>query len=171
VTRPLSGGPVSVPGASVPPVTESAGHDAVALSDDQLPGAEEALDLYDSVGWVAYTRHPDVLARALAGSTTVVTARRGGRLVGLARAISDGATICYLQDILVRPEEHRTGVGRALVERVLDRHADVRQRVLVTDAEPGQRAFYESLGFTELHEVGSGDGEDGLRGFISWAQG
>ncbi len=68
----------------------------------------------------------------------------------------------------MRPEEQRHGVGRLLVERALERHADVRQRVLVTDAEPGQRAFYESLGFTELHEVGAEDGEDGLRGFISF---
>lgn len=140
----------------------------LALAEGAVPDREELLDLYEAVGWSAYTRHPDTLVRALAGSTTVVTARREGRLVGLARALSDGATICYLQDILVRPEEQRHGVGRLLVEHVLERHADVRQRVLVTDAEPGQRAFYESLGFTELHEVGAEDGEDGLRGFISF---
>lgn len=140
----------------------------LTLAAGELPTREELLDLYDAVGWSAYTRHPDVLEQALSGSTTVVTARREGRLVGLARALSDGATICYVQDILVRPEEQRHGVGRLLVRRVLDRHADVRQRVLVTDAEPGQRAFYESLGFTELHEVGAEDGEAGLRGFISF---
>lgn len=140
----------------------------LTLAEGELPAREDLLDLYDAVGWTAYTRHPDVLEQALAGSTTVVTARREGRLVGLARALSDGATICYLQDILVRPEEQRHGVGRVLVRHVLDRHADVRQRVLVTDAEPGQRAFYESLGFTELHEVGAEDGEAGLRGFISF---
>lgn len=139
----------------------------LTLAEGELPTREELLDLYDAVGWSAYTRHPDVLEQALSGSTTVVTARREGRLVGLARALSDGATICYVQDILIRPEEQRHGVGRLLVRRVLDRHADVRQRVLVTDAEPGQRAFYESLGFTELHEVGAEDGEAGLRGFIS----
>lgn len=140
----------------------------LTLAEGELPTREELLDLYDAVGWSAYTRHPDVLEQALSGSTTVVTTRREGRLVGLARALSDGATICYVQDILVRPEEQRHGVGRLLVRRVLDRHADVRQRVLVTDAEPGQRAFYESLGFTELHEVGAEDGEAGLRGFISF---
>lgn len=152
--------------ASVPRV-DAPTHE-LALAEGAVPDREELLDLYDAVGWSAYTRHPDVLEQALAGSTTVVTARRGGRLVGLARAISDGATICYVQDILVRPEEQRHGVGRLLVERVLEQYADVRQRVLVTDAEPGQRAFYESLGFTELHEVGAEDGEPGLRGFISF---
>ena len=140
----------------------------LVISDDRLPDRQELLDLYDAVGWSAYTRVPDLLEQALAGSTTVVSARRDGRLVGLARALSDDATICYVQDILVDPAEQRGGVGRRLVQHVLDRHADVRQRVLVTDAEPGQRAFYESLGFTELHEVGAEDGEPGLRGFISF---
>jgi len=29
----------------------------------------------------------------------------------------------------------------------------VRQVVLLTDAEPGQRAYYESRGFVEAHDV------------------
>ena len=123
---------------------------------------DDLLDLYGSVGWTAYTAEPDVLRAAIAGSSFVVTARRDGRLVGLARAVSDGATICYLQDVLVRPDEHRTGVGRALVTAVLDRYAGVRQKVLLTDDEPRQRAFYESLGWTELREHGDGR----LRAFV-----
>jgi GNAT superfamily N-acetyltransferase len=86
----------------------------------------------------------------------VVTARRGGKLVGLARALSDGATICYLQDVLVDPAEHRRGIGRALVEAVLDRYRAVRQKVLLTDDEAGQRAFYESLGYAEIRDYGPG---------------
>jgi hypothetical protein len=32
---------------------------------------------------------------------------------------------------------------------VLEPYRDVRQKVLITDDEPAQRAFYESMGFTE----------------------
>ena len=65
----------------------------------------EVLSLYESVGWAAYTRDPELLTRAIRSSSFVVTARdEQGRLVGLARAISDDATICYLQDILVAPD-------------------------------------------------------------------
>jgi GNAT superfamily N-acetyltransferase len=110
----------------------------------------ELLSLYESVGWTAYTRDPELLTRAVRSSSFVVTARtEEGGLVGLARAISDDATICYLQDILVRPTFQGTGIGRALVEHVSARYQHVRQTVLVTDNEPGQRAFYEALGFTE----------------------
>ena len=110
----------------------------------------EVLALYKSVGWSAYTREPKVLAAAVSGSSFVVTARSsGGALVGLARAISDDATICYLQDILIDPAFQKSGAGRALLEAVRARYQHVRQLVLITDNEPGQRAFYEALGFTE----------------------
>lgn len=110
----------------------------------------EVLALYEAVGWAAYTRNPDLLVRAIRNSSFVVTARNGaGELVGLARAVSDDATICYLQDILVDPAFQGSGVGRALLEAVQARYRHVRQTVLLTDDEPGQRAFYEALGFTE----------------------
>ena len=110
----------------------------------------ELLSLYESVGWAAYTRDPDLLTKAIRSSSFVVTARdEEGGLVGLARVISDDATICYLQDILVRPAFQGAGIGRALIEQVAARYQHVRQTVLITDNEPGQRAFFEALGFTE----------------------
>lgn len=110
----------------------------------------EALALYESVGWAAYTRDPELLVRAIRNSAFVVVARSAtGGLVGLARAVSDDATICYLQDILVDPAFQGAGVGRALLETVQRRYGHLRQTVLITDNEPGQRAFYEALGFTE----------------------
>ena len=110
----------------------------------------EVLALYESVGWGAYTREPQVLSAAVRGSSFVVTARNaGGALVGMARASSDDATVCYLQDILVHPEFQKSGAGRGLLEAVQTRYQHVRQFVLITDNESGQRAFYEALGFTE----------------------
>ena len=100
---------------------------------------DEVLDLYASVGWSAYTREPARLRAALAGAHRVV----------------------YLQDILVRPAAQRTGLGRELVQTLLSAYPGLRQQVLITDTEPGQRAFYESLGLTEAHDM-----SPGLRAFV-----
>ena len=94
----------------------------------------------------------------------MVTARRAEGPLGLARVLLDGATTCYLQDVLVHPDAQRHGVGRRLVTAALQPYADVRQKVLLTDAEPGQRAFYESLGYTEAHEHPHGP----LRAFVRY---
>ncbi|CAN7295090.1 GNAT family N-acetyltransferase [Arthrobacter sp. LjRoot14] len=110
----------------------------------------EVLALYESVGWTTYTDEPDALLRAIRRSAFVVTCRDDtGKLIGLARAISDDATVCYVQDILVDPSCQGSGAGRSMLEAILSRYRHVRQTVLITDNEPGQRAFYEALGFTE----------------------
>ena len=83
----------------------------------------------------------------------------------LARVISDGATVCYVQDLLVHPDAQRTGVGRTLMLAVLKHFAGVRQKVLLTDDEPGQRVFYESVGFRETRDHGVGS----LRAFVRFA--
>ena len=83
-------------------------------------------------------------------------------LIGLARVVSDGATICYLQDVLVNPSHQGHGVGRALVQATLEPYANVRQKVLLTDDEPAQRRFYESLGYSEATVAPGGP----LRAFV-----
>lgn len=105
------------------------------------------LDLYAAVCWAAYTSEPKVLAAALAGSAHIVVARLDGALVGLARVISDSATTAYLQDVLFHPAHQRHDIGAALVQAVLRPYERVRQKVLLTDDQPEQRAFYTALGW------------------------
>jgi GNAT superfamily N-acetyltransferase len=124
---------------------------------------DDLVALYTAVGWSTYTKEPARLEAAVAGSLTVVTARDGNHLVGLARVVGDGLTIAYLQDILVAPEHQRTGIGRELFRRAFEPHGDVRQKVLITDDQPLQRAFYESMGFTEIRDM-----EQPLRAFTKF---
>ncbi|WP_461023562.1 GNAT family N-acetyltransferase [Thalassiella azotivora] len=133
------------------------------MTADQL-GQDELLRLYSSVGWGGYTADPATLGSAVRNSAYLVAARDDGRLVGLARVVSDDATVCYLQDLLVDPTHQRRGVGRRLVQAVVDRYAHVRQKVLLTDDEPGQHAFYEALGYCEVRAHGNGS----LRAFVRY---
>lgn len=119
----------------------------------ERPSPSELHDLYQSVGWFAYTRHMDQLVRGVARSTFVLTARNEqGKLIGLVRALSDGETIVYVQDLLVSPDHQRQGVGRALLLRLLHETKGIRQTVLITDDTASLRAFYESCGLTEAHD-------------------
>ncbi|MGO2936943.1 MAG: GNAT family N-acetyltransferase [Glutamicibacter arilaitensis] len=137
------------------------------LSTTKLPPGEQILSLYDSVGWSAYTDDPEVLIQALSNSTFAVYAYdQQQQLAGLIRVISDNATICYVQDILVRPSAQRSGIGRALFDAVLQKFQHVRQLVLITDDMPQQRAFYESMGLTEGAEFEYGV----IRVFARFAQ-
>jgi len=117
-------------------------------------GTDDLVALYDSVGWRAYTRSPDTLATAIANSSIVVTARdEHGALIGLARGLSDDASVFYLQDILVHPDHQRSGIGRQLLTVCLERYSHVRQKVLLTDDDEVQQRFYESLGYVHTSNV------------------
>jgi GNAT superfamily N-acetyltransferase len=130
--------------------------DDVVYDDSAPPAPSELVRLYNSVGWTAYADHPELLAEAVAGSSFVVSARRGDRLVGLVRVLSDDRTICYVQDVLVDPAVQHCGIGTGLVRAVLARYAHVRQKVLLTEDEPRQHAFYRGLGYTDVREFAAG---------------
>lgn len=128
---------------------------------DELDRAQ-VIDLYRAVGWSAYTSEPETLRAALRGSSCVAVAHDGPALVGLARVISDGASIAYLQDVLVHPDYRRRGIGAAVVRAALAPYDTVRQKVLLTDDEPTQQAFYEHLGYHEISTFDNGS----LRAFV-----
>lgn len=127
---------------------------SIIYADDEVVPIKELVDLYESVGWLIYAADPDELARAVDRSTYVVTARDAdGELVGLARCLSDEVSVMYLQDVLVRPPNQRQGIGRNLVRACIARFTEVRQKVLMTDDEPGLRRFYERLGYSNVAEL------------------
>ena len=119
----------------------------ISYLTDKVPGKETLMELYGSVGWTAYTREPEKLHLAVQNSLLVVAAYEGDKLVGLARAVGDGYTILYVQDILVDPEFRRKGIGTRLFNLLLEAYPQVRQKVLLTDDQPDTRAFYNSMGF------------------------
>ena len=115
---------------------------------------KEILELYASVGWTAYTERPEVLRKGFENSMLTLVAYDGEELMGIIRAAGDGYTIVFVQDILVFPEHQRKGVGSALLQAVLDRYHHVRQIELATDNTEKTVAFYRSMGFKEMSEIG-----------------
>ncbi len=116
--------------------------------------ADEIARLYAAVGWTAYTEDLPALERGYRNSLLILAAYENDELLGIVRAVGDGATIVLVQDILVFPDKQRQGVGTALLRAVLERYADVRQIQLATDNTPKTVAFYRSLGFREYAEIG-----------------
>ena len=115
---------------------------------------DEIQTLYAAVGWTAYTEDLPALERGFQNSLLVLAAYEDGELIGLIRVVGDGATVVFVQDLLVAPQKQRRGVGTALLKAVLDRYSNVRQLLLTTDNTPKTIAFYKSLGFSDLSTLG-----------------
>lgn len=115
----------------------------------------EIMNLYTSVGWTNYTDHPQMLEKAYKNSLCTLGAYTAqGRLVGIIRAVGDGASILFIQDIIVLPEFQRKGIGTDLLRAIIRRYPDVYQTELMTDNTDKTIAFYKSLGFTPATEFG-----------------
>ncbi|MEF3119070.1 GNAT family N-acetyltransferase [Streptomyces chrestomyceticus] len=119
---------------------------------EQIVGAaldvEEAADLYRASTLAERRPVEDVerFSRMLAGANLVVTARTDdGRLIGIARSITDGAYATYLCDLAVDAEFQGKGVGRELVR--VTREAAPRAKLILLSA-PGAVDYYPHIGFT-----------------------
>ena len=107
----------------------------------------EILTLYEAVGWTNYTDCPERLRAGYTGSLAVWGAFAGEKLVGVVRVVGDGATIVFVQDLIVAPSYQRRGIGAQLMRAVIERFSDVYQMELLTDDGSGACALYERLGF------------------------
>ena len=114
----------------------------------------EILGLYEAVGWTNYIARPERLRAGYACSLAVWGAFAGDRLVGVVRVVGDGATIVFVQDLIVAPSHQRTGIGTQLMRAVMNRFSDVYQMELLTDDGSGACALYESLGFVRSDAMG-----------------
>lgn len=87
----------------------------------------------------------DRMAAMLRNANLVVVCREAGRLLGLARSITDFVYTTYLSDIAVVATHQRAGIGRALIEAT-QREAP-RAKILLL-AAPAAAGYYPHIGFT-----------------------
>lgn len=103
--------------------------------------------LYEDAEWYAYTKDIPLLQQALEASLYVLSAWQDEQLIGLVRVVGDGLTIVYIQDMLVLKSHQNKKIGTMLMQQVLAKYENVRQKVLLTEEEPDVRHFYEKSGF------------------------
>lgn len=113
---------------------------------------EDLLALYTAVGWNVYSREPEQLSQAVKQSLCVITAWEKAQLVGLIRAVGDGISILYIQDLLVSGPYQNQGIGSQLMNQLVATYPQIRQKVLLTDENPANRHFYEKCGFTSADQ-------------------
>ena len=121
----------------------------------EIPAMTDLLALYSSVGWTNYTNNPTMLEEAVKASLWQLAVYDKEELVAYIRLVGDRHSILLVQDLLVRPDYQRQGIGKKLLEEALATFPNVYQRLLVTERSEKNLSFYQSLGFVELSEQAS----------------
>ena len=101
-------------------------------------------ELFLSVEW-DLGNYPEKLQEAIWNSHRVVSAWDGDKLIGLINSLADDVMNVYIPYLLVRPEHQKRGIGKRLVEVILQEYKDYARKVLISDYN--QIAFYKKCGF------------------------
>ncbi|MFD2211855.1 GNAT family N-acetyltransferase [Virgibacillus halophilus] len=105
----------------------------IYFNNDKKINRDQLEKLYNDVEWYAYTQDLEVLQQAIEQSLEVISAWSGEELIGLIRVVGDGLTIIYIQDILVLHACQNQGIATQLMQQVLQKYKNVRQKVLLTE--------------------------------------
>jgi GNAT superfamily N-acetyltransferase len=106
---------------------------------------KELETLFLSVQWSS-GKYPDRLKIAMNNSDTVISAWDGAKLIGLMNALSDKIMTVYFHYLLVMPEYHSQGIGRTLVNKMLEMYQPFARKALI--AYNSEVEFYKKCGFT-----------------------
>ncbi len=118
------------------------------ISDALLP---ELIALYIAEDWWISATDNAALVRALVkGSHCFVLAMNGETVAGMGRAISDGVSDAYIQDITVRRDLRGQGIGSEIINKLQERLSCDGISWVALIAEKGSGPFYQRLGFTPM---------------------
>jgi aralkylamine N-acetyltransferase len=113
---------------------------------------QEITDLYRAQGWwqVGDNEDPHLIPRLIAGSHCFVIALERDDIIGMGRAISDGISDAYIQDLTVQREYRNRGVGLRILKNLLERLHDDGFHWIGLIAKPGSFDLYRRAGFREM---------------------
>ena len=111
---------------------------------------EDYLSLRKEVGWKNY---PLEQARTgLSNTAYVIAVRDGERTVAVTRLLWDGGYSAFISDVIVSPEYQGRGIGRKMLEDVIDYLEQQLQpgyRIMITLLSAhGKEEFYQKFDFT-----------------------
>lgn len=121
---------------------------AISCQIEEKPDPGEVAELYKSAGLRRPVEDLKRMQKMLANSNLIICARDEGKLVGIARALTDFSYCCYLSDLAVRADYQKKGVGKELINRVQEEIGP--ESMLLLLSAPTAHDYYPHIGFEKL---------------------
>ena len=110
--------------------------------------------LYRAEGWWDVDDDdPEIVRRMVAGSQCFLVAEEDGGVVGMGRAVGDGMSDAYIQDVAVAAPHRGRGLGARIMDELVRRLKADGVTWIGLIAAPGTAAFYEKLGFEAMRNA------------------
>lgn len=109
--------------------------------------------VYKMQGWWDTADNNETLEKIISGSAAFIIAHTESKVIGIARAIGDGVSDAYIQDVAVLESERGLGIGYELVNRLCTKLSKKGYKWLGLIAQDNSHKFYEKLGFKVLEKA------------------
>lgn len=93
----------------------------------------------------------DRIGRMIHHANLILCAWDGGKIVGIARALTDFSYCCYLSDLAVDRAYQKQGIGKGLVDRVKKIVGD--EVMILLLSAPEAESYYPHLGFDKAENA------------------
>lgn len=113
------------------------------------------LHLYRAAGWWQKEDSPEdieTIDAIIANSFCFVIAIYEGEIIGMGRAISDGVSDAYIQDLTVLEQHRGHGYGKGIAKKLVQALREHKLKWIGLISEPGYERFYEALGFAVMKD-------------------
>jgi len=113
---------------------------------------DDLVKLYKAGGWWKNSYDKSKLKDLIKGSFifAIVIDNNTKQTIGMGRIISDGVADAYIQDLLVLPDYRKQGIGKKLVDKLINYCKSKGLKWIALIAEPDQDGFYSSIGFKQM---------------------
>lgn len=111
----------------------------------------QIINLYRMGGWWnENVDNPELVEGIVRGSHCFIIAIESEQIIGMGRAISDGASDAYIQDVIVHKQFQNQGIGKRLVEMLTANLKAAGLKWIGLIAEAGSHPFYSRIGFAKM---------------------
>lgn len=119
---------------------------------------DEFIEMRQSTGWEYPERK--LISIGLENTLFSVWLEKNKRIIGYGRVIGDGAFTLYIQDIIIKPEYQRMGLGMKVMIEIME-YINIqypKDTMVGLMSVKGKENFYKKFGFTERpnEEYGAG---------------
>jgi ribosomal protein S18 acetylase RimI-like enzyme len=105
--------------------------------------ANEVIELYKDAGWWNERTEQDM--EKMLSQTLAVGAWENNKLIGFARAITDGVFRAYIEDVVIHSSFNRNGIGTMLIAKLIEELSNI--DVISLFCEEDLIAFYNKNEF------------------------
>jgi spermidine synthase len=114
---------------------------------------DQLISIYKDAGWWVEGNDdvdPSFINKIVKGSFCFAVAIFEDNIIGMGRAISDGVSDAYIQDVAVLNKYRNNGIGKLLMEEIIKYLKSNNINWIGLISEPNAVNFYEKIGFNKM---------------------